>query len=94
MRKERVTHERVHVGQQDLEIINRAMQDLALVHVGQDTGQTLERDSPLALQVRVSVLRVLTNKDADTGGKQTDRVVRVGVDEVLQRWPSVSLALE
>lgn len=67
MRGERATHKRIHVGQQDLEIVNRALQDLALIHIGQNTGQALERDSPLALQVGVPVLCVLTNKDTDAG---------------------------
>jgi hypothetical protein len=78
------THERIHVGQEDLEIVNRALQDLALVHIGQDAGQALERDSPFALQVGVPVLGVLTDKDADAGGEQADGVVRVGVDDVLR----------
>jgi hypothetical protein len=78
------THQRVHVGEQDFKIVDRALQNLALVHVRQDTGKTLKRNSPLALQIGVSVLGVLTDKDTDTGGEKTDLVVLVRVNEVLR----------
>jgi hypothetical protein len=77
------THQRVHVSEQDFKIVDRALQNLALVHVRQDTGKTLKRNSPLALQIGVSVLGVLTDKDTDTGREKTDLVVLVRVNEVL-----------